>query len=73
MRISKNVAVIEKLQGYELLKWNPKTKKTTRIKISENGLNKIKELLKNKTKKPELSTSSGLSYPHLRDSYPQKW
>ena len=47
MRISKNVAVIEKLQGYELLKWNPKTKKTTRIKISENGLNKIKEELKN--------------------------
>ena len=47
MRISKNVAVIEKLQGYELLIWNPKTKKTTRIKISENGLNKKGEIDKN--------------------------
>ena len=47
MRISKNLSVIEKVEGYELLIWNPKTKKTTRIKISENGLNKIKEELKN--------------------------
>jgi len=43
MRISKNLSVIEKVEGYELLIWNPKTKKTTRIKILENGLNKIKE------------------------------
>ena len=58
MRISKNVAVIEKLQGYELLIWDSKTKKTTRIKISENGLNKIKEELKNEKIRKEKAFNS---------------